>query len=273
MKSKAQELERKLIQVFSKEPEVWKIQVFGRLIEGADDEYSDVDIKIISKDPYLTQQNYHNVIEKNICKIRKTFILASNENCFAEMIMLEDYSPYQKIDISIERDGFGVHFSPISIAFQNDFAKGLNRDCEAYEIKRTVEYDLSNFLFGIPRITKCFFRKDFDMYRRWKNWTDVLLVMLEEKYIGWQQVNDKEKVKAHDSKLLFQKITKDDREKLEKVLPLDGKIDIPKSFLSGLMLYIELSKDKAKTINVALDEEFIKYMMEFAKDEVKRLKQ
>lgn len=273
MESKAQLLCDKLVDVFSKEPEVWKIKVFGKLTEGTSDSFSDVDIRIISKNPYLTQQKLHDIIEKNISKIRKTFLLASDPNCFAEMIMLKNYSPYQKIDISIERDGFGVPFSPIATVYENDSAKGLNKDCKVYEIKETVEYEVVNFLFGIPRITKCFFRNNFDMYRRWKYLTDSLLVLLNEKYTGWQMTNESKKLRANESKLLYQNLTRSDMKKLEKIFPLNGVVDISKSFLSGLMLYIELSRDKAIAMNVSLDEEFIEYMVKFARKEVKRLKQ
>lgn len=273
MESKAQLLCNKLIDVFSKEPEVWKIKVFGRLTEGVSDSYSDVDIRIISKDPYLTQRNFHSVIEKNISRIRKTFPLVSDRNSFAEMIMLEKYSPYQKIDISIEREGFGVPFNPISTVFQNDLSVGLDRDCEVHEIKKTVEYELLNVLFGVPRTTKCFFRRDFDIYRRWQSLTNSLLVILNEKYMGWQEINEQERIRAHDSKVLYKKMSKSDILKLKKVFPSDGMVDISKSFLSILDMYVEIADQKAKAQNVVLDEGFIKYIVNFAKKEVRRFKQ
>ena len=62
MGSKAQILCDKLVETFSKEPEVWKIETWGKIVEGISDSYSDVDIRIISKDPYLTQQKVHSII-------------------------------------------------------------------------------------------------------------------------------------------------------------------------------------------------------------------
>jgi len=272
MESKAQILCDKLVEAFSKEPEIWKVQVFGRLVDGVSDEYSDVDIKIISKDPYATQQKLHNVIEQSISRVRKTFLLASDKNCFAEMIMLSDYSPYQKIDISVEREGFGVSFSPISTVFQNDNAEGLDRDCEVYAIKKNVEYDLFNVLFGIPRTTKCLFRGDFDIYRRWQSLTNSLLLILSEKYLGWQLINEQERIRAHDAKVLYKKMIKSDILKLKKVFPSDGVVDISKSYISGLNLYVETACQKAEMQSVILDEEFIKYIVNFAKKEVLRFK-
>jgi len=273
MGSKAQILCDKLVETFSKEPEVWKIETWGKIVEGISDSYSDVDIRIISKDPYLTQQKVHSIIEKEISLIRQTFPFLSNENKFTEMIMLRDYSPYQKIDMSVERDGFGVQFSPIITTFQNDSAKGLDRDCKVYDIKKTVDYDLMNVLFGIPRTTKCFFRKDFDIYRRWESLTDALLIILNEKYMGWQLVNEEERVRAHVAKVLYKRMTKEDILKLKKVFPSDGMVDISESYINALNLYLEIAHQKAKAQNITFDEEFIKYMMNFAEEEVRRFKQ
>jgi hypothetical protein len=271
MQTKAVELNEKLIKFFSKEGEVWKIKIFGKLAENCSDNFSDVDIRIISKDPLITQQNAHRLIETNISPIISTFTLASNRDCFAEMIMLKDYPPYQKVDISIERDGAGIPFEPMATLYENSKAVGSNQDCQIYACKKTVDYNLLNVLFGIPRITKCFFRQDFDMYRRWKDQTNALLVLLNEKYSDWQEINEKKELSAHEAKLLFQNLTPSDKKRLNEVFPLTGDLKIPASFLNSLKFYVDLSFLKANKQRVTINKGFVNYIMKFAKEETSKL--
>ncbi len=269
--SKAHELQEKLIELFSKQAEVGKMRIFGKLAEGTGDDFSDVDIRIISKDPLITQKNAHRLIEDNIARIMATFTLASDPGCFAEMIMLAGYSPYQKIDISVEREGAGIPFEPITSVYENKNAAGLDRDCDIYTIKKSVDYNLMDVLFGVPRITKCFYRQDFDMYRRWKHQTDALIVLLNEKYTAWQAVSEKKELDAHAAKLLFQRLCAEDKHKLEQILPLNGELKIPISYLSSLQFYVELAMLKANALKVVLDQEFMHFMLKFAQEEVKKV--
>lgn len=272
MKTKAQVLCDKLVEVISQEPEVWKINIFGKLAEKVSDDYSDVDIRIISKDPGVTQQKLHEIVERSISPITETFTLQSDVNCFAQMIMLTKYLPYQKIDISVEREGYGIKFEPMVTIYENKNAHGDDRDCKVVEIKQTTNYNLLNILFGVPRFTKCFFRNDFDMYRRWKDQTNALLVLLNEKYTEWKVENDKKQLSAHEAKLLFLKLNTDDKKNLEGVFPLNGSVNIPSSFYSSLKMYISISKQKADKIGITINRKFADYMLNFAESEINKLK-
>lgn len=271
--SKSNELKDKLVKLFSKRQEVKEIMIFGKIAEGLSDKYSDIDIRIISADPYLTQQELDLYISRNISEIRSKFTLVSNENEFAEMIMLKDYSPYQKIDLGVCKEGYGLTFSGIKSVYVNSNPVGQEREMRVQGTSRDVSYDLDNHLFGIPRFTKCLYREDFDMYRRWKNMVDSLLVLIEESYFGYVEIQSKKSINAPDSKKLFTALSNEDTESLNQILPLSGEVDISRSFLKGSQLFVALSRKKATHMHVKLDEKFIQYMEEFASREISRFHQ
>ncbi len=261
MKNKALELNDKLIALCKQMVEVEEILIFGRIAEGSSDEYSDVDIRLVSKDPYKTQHELRALISKEISPIIETFLLASNTNEFSEMWMLNDYAPYQKIDLGIIRRGYGLEFKNIKSVFMNKDATGEDRNFTLHPIENNVEYNLNNYLFGVPRFTKCLFRKDFDLYRRWKTMTDALLVLLEEKYFGFEKIQDKKVLNAPDSKRLLNIITYEDQKTLEKIMPLNGNLKISKSFLHNTKFFVELSKQKARKFRKELNSDFINHMI------------
>ena len=271
-KKSAKQLCDTLITLFSQQKEVSRISLFGRLVEETYDEYSDVDIRIISADPLLTQKNYLKLIEKKISPVRSSFFLTSDKNIFGGMLMLEAYPPYQKIDFDIEREGFGIDFKPCKNVFVNQKATGANKDLEIFEITKNVSYNLQNVLFGIPRMTKCFFRKDFDMYRRWKNLTNLLLVLLHEKYFGYQEICDKKELGANEAKNLFQKLTKNDQWNLNKIFPTNGHLKIAESYLRALQMFNNESRVKAAFFNLPINDDFVKYMVVFAESELRKSK-
>jgi predicted nucleotidyltransferase len=268
--NKAIELKDKLVQLFSTRKEVSEILIFGKIAENKFDNYSDVDIKIISNDPYLTQATLHKTISR-ISPIRETFVLASDRNSFAEMIMLKRYMPYQKIDIGIERKGAGVDFKPITSVYKNNKALGDDRDCLIHSMHTTCDYNLNNFLFGVPRFIKCCYRKDFDLYRRWKGMTDRLLCLIYEKYFGWLKVTDIKKLDVPNSKKLYEALNNKDKSRLQNIYPLNGNVNLIKSFSSTLLWYIELSKEKAIAQKIKLNHNFIKYISYFARKELAKL--
>jgi hypothetical protein len=55
---------------------------------------------VCSRDVLETQQTYRQTFAR-ISPIRSTLLLESTAHQFAEMIMLETYSPYHKVDFSI----------------------------------------------------------------------------------------------------------------------------------------------------------------------------
>jgi hypothetical protein len=138
-----------------------------------------------------------------------------------------------------------------------------------HQIQKVVTYKLDEVLFSIARFTKCLFRNDMDMYRRWKSMTDITLVMLYEKYFGWEK-ESRRGLRADEAKKLYEKVKGQERKALTKILPAWGQLDVASSYQASLNLFVELSKQKAKYFGKDLDSAFIGQMQSFLWAEIKR---
>ncbi|MHB8087731.1 MAG: aminoglycoside 6-adenylyltransferase [Anaerolineaceae bacterium] len=95
-----EELLNKIVCVFSEQPEVREITLFGSNADATEDNYSDIDIRVHSNDLLCTQKKYLQLIN-SISPIFEKLIIQSDSENFAQMTMLRDYSPYHKIDFGI----------------------------------------------------------------------------------------------------------------------------------------------------------------------------
>jgi predicted nucleotidyltransferase len=262
------ELRNSLIKQFSQQKEVFKIFFFGKEVENKHDQFSDIDMIVCSSDLAKTQSNYRNIIS-NISPIIGTLWLESSKKTFAESIMLKDYAPYQKIDLSITNDIANKIVGETLLVYEDENKSTLNSSELKIIEKNPVRNQLHDYLFSVPRFTKCLFRKDFDMYRRWKGVTNIVPILLYEKHFGWQRESCK-KLMPQDFVLLYKNLSSDEKTKLEEVYPLNAELNIAKSFNKGVDLLIELSKLKAENFKIDIDENFIEYIKEFLNSEVKR---
>lgn len=262
------ELRNSLIDQFSQQEEVYKIFFFGKEVENKHDQFSDIDIIVCSNNLAKTQSNYKNIIS-NISPIIGTLWLESSKETFAESIMIKDYTPYQKIDFSLTSSIANKIVGETLLVYKDENKSTFNSSELKIIDKNHVINQLHDYLFSVPRFTKCLFRKDFDMYRRWKGVTDIIPILLYEKHFGWQEISLK-KLSPHDFVLLYKKLSSDEKSKLEDVYPLNAKLDITESFKKGVALLIELSKLKAENFKTDIDENFIKYIKEFLNSEIKR---
>lgn len=118
------ELRNLVIDSFSQEAEIFSIFFFGKEVDNKSDEYSDIDMIVCSNDLAKTQSKYLTVFN-NISPVIGTFLLNSTENNLSQMIMLKDFSPYQKIDFSVTDD-----ISTISLAGFGPFISVYNSNTQ-----------------------------------------------------------------------------------------------------------------------------------------------
>lgn len=266
-----EDLRSLVIEAFSKETEITAIYVFGKEIKGKVDEYSDIDMVICSNDLARTQANYWKIFN-GISKVKGTFLLNSTDTDLSQMIMLEGFSPYQKIDFSItddiERkraDGFG----PFVCVYQDESVESHSQTKMEIIDRDPVNHQLDDFLFSIPRFTKCLFRKDYDMYRRWKRTSNQAMVLFHEKYFGWEEVS-KNNLSAKENSALNQLMNAEDKDAIKRIFPASGDLNIAESYKACLEILIALCRRKAKIFQVTLDDDFISYMDVFLHTEITR---
>jgi len=268
------DLRAKCIDIFSRQDEVYQISVFGNEAEGSVDEYSDIDIVVCSNDRQETQRKYQHLFESISPIIGKGFI-GADSRCFAEMVMLKYYSPYQKVDFSIvgaldDKTGFG----PFATVYENQAKRhDQNNEMALLASVPGVVQKLNDVLFSIPRFTKCLFRNDgINMYRRWVSITNSTTVLLLEKYTGWQITTTKKKLTPPEVHALMRNISDQERQVLDIMYPRRAVMNAATSYQASVHQYIELSKQKAQHLQVSLDNGFIEYMEQFMDNEIQEWK-
>jgi predicted nucleotidyltransferase len=261
-------LKRHVIEAFAAQDEVYRICFFGREAEGQHDAYSDIDMIVYSQDPAKTQAHYRQVFT-TISPIRANFPLGGSPEGCSEMVMLRDYSPYQKIDFSIG-DWGKEDWLLLTMYERPEPPLPPSTTLEALDIRQDVAYKLMDVLFSIARFTKCLFRHDIDMYRRWESITDLTLVVLYEKYFGWQTETLKRRLGSYESKQLDTVLDSGDREWIHKIRPPGADLNLAQSYQDSIALFIRLSRQKATHFGIALDDDFIAYMVDFMDTEMAR---
>jgi hypothetical protein len=261
-----EELRNKVIEAFAAQEEIFQICFFGREVEGKHDCYSDIDMVVYSSDPASTQTHYAEVFA-SISPIRATFALGGTQDAFSEMIMLWDYSPYQKIDFSI-----GGKQDWRLVVMYDDRAKPRvsHSHLTSRPTQPDVIYKLTDVLFSVARFTKCLFRRELDMYRRWVSITDLTLNMLYEKHMGWRPETSVGKLGSYDTQHLYEQLTPHEQEQVHVIRPPDATIDLALSYQASIDMFIELSEQKARHVGVKVDHDFIEYITAFLDSEIQR---
>jgi len=268
--SKRNQLRDNLIESFGRMPEIWGIYAFGREVHGVVDEYSDIDIVFCSLDPAATQEKYWQAINM-IAPIVGACTLVEQSDVFVEMLMLEGYSPYQKIDLCITSNRESQHeFGPFTELYRSGDSVEVSPHNLRIEGKsHAPQNQVNDLLFSIPRFTKCLFRRDRDMYRRWSGTVNRALCLLYEKHFGWSSewhsVLTPPELKAlHDAN------SRSGQSTLDEIMPINGQLDLTESFRLSIDLFLKLCDEKATACGWDLDKKLISFVEEFLQDELER---
>jgi predicted nucleotidyltransferase len=266
-----EELRETLIRHFSQQDEVYAIHLFGREADGRVDCYSDIDIIICSADLERTWRNYSSILQ-TISPVTGRLLLESTPTSFAEMILFQDASPYQKVDLSLcDRIETKEVFGPfIKVYEKNVSPSAITTTLPVFPRLRDIHLDLADTLFSVPRFTKCLFRRDYDMYRRWKGTTNSLMLLLYEKYFGWQRESIRRDLKPHEAKHLYYALSRQDAEQLETVLPLTGNFNLAVSYRNAIKYYIDLMEQKSLALAEPINDALVHIIHNFLNAEIER---
>ena len=254
-------MRKRVIEAFSSQDDVYRICFFGREVEGKHDCYSDIDMVVFSNDLVSTYARYKNIFS-SISPIRATFPLGGIPDGYSEMVLLRDYSPYQKVDFSIG-DWGKQDWQFLVVYDSKDKTRISQTKLESKPILRDVRYVLTDVLFSVARFTKCLFRHDIDMYRRWMSITDVTLALLYEKHFGWNYEMEQTRLGSYGIKRLYDALSSEEREQVHAIRSPVGKLDVASSYHASVELLIDLSKQKAEHLGIALDYDLIEYITKF----------
>jgi predicted nucleotidyltransferase len=259
----------KIVDVLSSQLEVMSLHFFGKEAVGKVDKFSDFDLVVLSSDLKITQLKYLDLLNE-VSPVIGRLTLVSEPNHMAEMIALRDLSPYQKIDLTILSNLDSKRkFGP----FLKVFERASEAPCTVSDLlplpaPSGIEHNLKDILFSVPRFTKCLWRNDFDMYRRWMGVTRNLFILLFEKNSNWEESHIKRELSPPQAGYLYSALDETDRNRLRSCLPLDGRLDISESFRNCIHFYVSLSNQKAQSRNSAIDQMFAKHMLNFMDNEI-----
>ena len=266
-----QELRSGVVAAFARCLEVREIHVFGAEVDGEPDAYSDIDMIVCSSDLACTGDHYMRTLS-TLSPVIGTYVIRADERELAEMVMLRDYSPYQKIDLSIVeaievKEGFG----PFKRIYRD--SDGLpNRSDTALALVKSrggLANRMNDVLFSVPRFTKCLFRRDRDMYRRWTGIVNATLGMLHESHSGWSD-EVRHGLRPDEHKTLGKALTTEQHAKMDAILPLDGRPDLADSFRRAIDMFVDLCRERSVALGEEADFSFAQHVRGFLRHEVDR---
>lgn len=263
------ELHDRVIEAFAARPEVYEIHAFGREVDGDTDEYSDLDLIVCSADLAATQREYRQLLN-TISPIVGIYHIVCQEREHAQMIMLRDYRPYQKIDLSLT-DTIETKraFAPFKCLLRRRSPAATGSRLSFNGERDSLANQLNDLLFSIPRFTKCLFRRDRDMYRRWTGAVEQLAVLLYESCFGWTR-QQRYRLQPQEYKAMHKRLDPADEARLDAIQPLDRSPDLAEGFRLAVAWVIELYQSKAAALNDQIDLALAERLREFLDGEVAR---
>jgi predicted nucleotidyltransferase len=263
---KQKELLNKLVKGYAGRPEVEYIYTFGKAARDQADEYSDVDLVVVSRDLARLHGRFETVIEE-VSAIDGSYTIVSTASKLARMYILKDYPPYQKIDLSIEADPGAVIFADKRQLYAAKAEENKeSRLAVTYE-KYTDRNQLYDILFSIPRFLKCLFRRDLTMYRRWNGMREYLDYMLYKTYVK-DKPYELRNLNPYEHEQVLKKAPAEVKNELAGLLPVSGKPDIGRSFQGMMEMIVDLFFKTLDKGSVNMD--FVKRMLGFMDSEIKR---
>jgi hypothetical protein len=269
MRSRAELLTR-CIDAFAFRAEVRSVHEFGRAVDGKIDEYSDLDLVVCSDDLARTQRDCLPLLGR-IAPVLGVCYIRCEPTDLALMVMLEGFSPYQKIDLGVVADlETKREFGPFRCLHDSGRADTGRATTMAFEGEQeSLANRLNDLLFSIPRFTKCLFRNDWDMYRRWVGMTESLAVLLHDSYFGWRR-KPHFRLTPPEYKALYAALSSAHRQALNEIQPLDGQPNLAEGFVRAVDWVIELFAAMANALAEPLDLEFARYLQAFLAAEAER---
>jgi len=150
----------RVVAAFAAQPEIIGVHAFGREVENKCDEYSDLDLVICSSDLAASQRRLLSALNA-ISPIIGAYHIVCEPRHLAIMVMLRDYSPYHKLDLSLSDDlESKSSFGPFKCLYTNRRPPTASPTTFSFNGEReTLANRLNDQLFAIPRFTKCLFRR------------------------------------------------------------------------------------------------------------------
>jgi len=267
MENNKEDLLNSVVEAFKELPEVYSISVFGSTKDKSADKYSDIDLMVCSTDMVQTSLSFRNAIEKISPIVGYSPFFDERPNIISQIIYLKNFEAFKKIDLTIvPYIGYMAEFNPeITTIFEKDVpVKDSSTILPAITIQtETTSMWFAKYLGFLVGFYKTWNRKSFDYYRYWTVIKDLSLVLQYEDLFGFQENLNKTRLESHELKLLYKTLDANQKSKFDEILPLNGELNIFKSFKVAANLFIDLATKKANYLNRNIDQDFVEYVRAF----------
>lgn len=262
------DLQAELVDAFSAQNEIYGIGLFGREAEGKQDQYSDIDMILFSNDLVKTKARCLGILAA-ISPILATLPLESAEDSYGEMVILQDYSPYQKIDLSMMNLNRSLPGIQLKMIYESKARlKESKTLLDPLQIKQHAAYKLDDMLFSAAKFTKCLFRNDPGMNQCWMGIANLKYVLLYEKHFGWEFESSKVKLENSDFDRLNENLSPEEKKYPHEINPPQAPVDLALSFQESMDLVINLSREKCAYFNLPVNHNLINVIQEFLDTEL-----
>ena len=170
------DLLNQLIEVFTKQPEIYKIYSFGSINTSKYDCFSDVDLTIVSNDVYRTSNILNKTVSK-IDEIQAKYTIFEKDKSAAYTMFLKKYTPYKNIDIGIVPNDKNINlFEGSKLRYKNQHLKQCTDNNIKPQKENVVDHLFLDCFIGSIRYLKHVFRKQpWIAYRFYKGFVEQYL--------------------------------------------------------------------------------------------------
>ncbi|NKB66394.1 MAG: hypothetical protein GKR89_04995 [Candidatus Latescibacteria bacterium] len=245
------------------------LYVYGSQVRNQADEYSDIDLVLCANDLAGAETAVGQALT-SVAEIVGTIHLLRRQDRFVQSVLLQGYSPYNKLDLAVTHSlDSEREFGPFSTVYKGNSPVSAKTSPAPAGDWDDFLNDIYGILFSVPRFTKCLFRRDRALYKRWVGLLERIWALLFERHFGWRQTY-LAKISPPQHNRLQAALTDAEQRRLDSIIPPHGRLDLVASFRAGLSLLLQLAREKAAALDLFLDIKFAAFIEEFLRGEISR---
>lgn len=252
--------------------EVLEIHAFGSAVSKTEDEYSDYDLVVCSASPRKTQCNLNRTLEA-AAPILGSFVLLSRPDQLGTMFLFKGFSPYHKLDLALVPSLAALPtYGPFRCLYKADEAHQMSAEEDTLEEHATGHpfvNQVNGVVFCIPRFTKCLFRQDRDVYKKWIFVLEHTLSIMHESHFGWKEEQG-DFLSSPERDALYKEVGTGAASSLDLMMPTPSAFDLGSSFAACIGQFVSCANRKAAALGVSLEQETIVYLVSFLQSELDR---
>ncbi|MDQ6985868.1 MAG: hypothetical protein Q9M91_00235 [Candidatus Dojkabacteria bacterium] len=216
-------LENKIINIFSKQDEIFAIDIYGKGALSPKDKFSDIDLFFYSTDLHKSYDNYLKLLENNGLNILFNFQYPSEQiNYISGYIVFKNQCFYQKLDYNFVHSRRSIPTMYIDMPIKNIYMSKnsyVHSSNPSFYLPKpspcSVQTQESIYLNSIA-FCKCHHRSDLNVWTYWNSLIEIYLELLIQKYSGWD--NFSRGINKSSRKNLREKLSTEDKLDYVKIL-------------------------------------------------------